>query len=105
MIITVVFFFGLCGWLAAWAGLITENTNPNLYFLQARSLRVILGFEVRVRVYSLEPNPTCTSSALPLPSRLTAPVCQETPAGIWTGIRLWPRLSRLFGCCFWRPAS
>lgn len=35
MIIIVVFFFGLCGWLAAWAGLITENTNPNLYFLQA----------------------------------------------------------------------
>lgn len=30
----VVFVFGLGGFLANWAGLITEETNPNLYFFQ-----------------------------------------------------------------------
>jgi hypothetical protein len=30
----VVFTFGMGGFLANWAGLITEDTNPNLYFFQ-----------------------------------------------------------------------
>jgi hypothetical protein len=38
MVFVVVFFFGLCGLLAAWGGYITYDTNPNLYFLQARLL-------------------------------------------------------------------
>ncbi|KAL4441843.1 hypothetical protein ABPG77_003759 [Micractinium sp. CCAP 211/92] len=34
-IVLVVFFVGLCGILAAWAGLITDSTDTNLYFLAA----------------------------------------------------------------------
>ena len=33
-VILVVFFAGLCGLLAAWAGLITETTDGNLYLFQ-----------------------------------------------------------------------
>jgi len=31
----IVIFTGLCGWLAAWAGYITADINPNLYLFQA----------------------------------------------------------------------
>ena len=30
----VVFIYGFGGFLANWAGLITDETNPNLYFFQ-----------------------------------------------------------------------
>lgn len=30
----MVFVFGFGGFLANWAGLVTEETNPNLYFFQ-----------------------------------------------------------------------
>jgi Na+/proline symporter len=33
-VILVVFFAGLCGLLAAWAGLLTYDTDPNLYLFQ-----------------------------------------------------------------------
>jgi hypothetical protein len=33
-VMLVVFTFGMGGFLANWAGLITEETNPNLYFFQ-----------------------------------------------------------------------
>jgi hypothetical protein len=33
-VMLVVFTFGMGGFLANWAGLITEDTNPNLYFFQ-----------------------------------------------------------------------
>lgn len=33
-VILVVFFAGLCGLLAAWAGLLTFDTDPNLYLFQ-----------------------------------------------------------------------
>lgn len=33
-IIFVVFVCGMFGFLASWAGLIDENTNPNLYLFQ-----------------------------------------------------------------------
>ena len=33
-VILVVFFAGLCGLLSAWAGLITMDTDPNLYLFQ-----------------------------------------------------------------------
>lgn len=29
-----VFIFGFGGWLAAWAGYVTEDTDPNLYLFQ-----------------------------------------------------------------------
>ena len=32
--IVVVFIYGFGGFLANWAGLITPETNPNLYFFQ-----------------------------------------------------------------------
>lgn len=34
-IVLIVFFFGLCGILAAWGGRITDTTNGNLYFFAA----------------------------------------------------------------------
>ena len=34
LVAIAVFVTGFCGFLAAWAGLIDENTNPNLYMFQ-----------------------------------------------------------------------
>lgn len=38
-IVLVVFFAGLCGLLAAWGGIITVNTDINLYMIQARQCK------------------------------------------------------------------
>lgn len=41
LVILVVFLTGLFGFLAAWAGLIDEDTNPNLYLFQVKRPRAI----------------------------------------------------------------
>ena len=38
IIISVVFISGFFGFLAAWAGLIDETTNPNLYMFQVQMI-------------------------------------------------------------------
>lgn len=42
LITLAVFLFGFGGWLAGWAGYITENTDYNLYLFQVRAARVYI---------------------------------------------------------------